>query len=255
MRDQAAIAVLLKESGLLPDQLARLLAVLPGADLKAEVLSTQEQAWTATAAAVLGRDGRPARISLDGRTLAPAPVLSVPLTGPAVARNLDDRPVWQTVSITGVPRDPPPAARNAMRITCRFYTLSGDTLDLDKLRQNTVFVVLFEGRADDTQDHNAMLIQGLPAGWEIAGRFGGGAAPGMAWLGDLTESVTQPASDDRFGAVFKLDGDNRAFRTAIRVRAVTPGEFELPGALLSDMYRPAVFARQATNRIRVQPAE
>ena len=45
------------------------------------------------------------------------------------------------------------------------------------------------------------------------------------------------------------------FRVAVRLRAVTPGEFELPGAEVSDMYRPGVFARQATARIKVLTAE
>ena len=39
------------------------------------------------------------------------------------------------------------------------------------------------------------------------------------------------------------------------LRAVTPGSFELPGAELSDMYRPALFARQAAARINVLASE
>ena len=39
------------------------------------------------------------------------------------------------------------------------------------------------------------------------------------------------------------------------MRAVTPGDFELPGAELTDMYRPGVFARQAAARIKVLAAE
>ena len=70
LRDQVAIAVLLKESGLLPDRLARLLDAMPGADLSPDSLSTQEQAWAAAAAAVLGRDGKPARIAVDGQDQA-----------------------------------------------------------------------------------------------------------------------------------------------------------------------------------------
>ena len=61
LRDQAAMLVLLKESGLMGDRVARLTAALPGGDLDAKTLSTQELAWTAAAAAVLGRDGRPSR--------------------------------------------------------------------------------------------------------------------------------------------------------------------------------------------------
>ena len=255
LRDRMAITTLLKESGLLPDRLTALIATLPGADLKPDLLNTQEAAWAATAAAVLGRDSRPIRVSVNGQDRGPAPVLTVALSGPASARNLDDRPVWQTVSTRGVPIEPAPAARSQMRVTRKFFTLSGEPLNLDQLKQNTVFVLLMEGRADDGQDHNASLIQGLPAGWEIAGRLTAGKTAGMPWLGELTEPEAQPGADDRFAATMSLTADSPAFRLAVRLRAVTPGTYEMPGAELSDMYRPALFARQATARIKVLPAE
>ncbi len=255
LRDQMAIAVLLKESGLLPNRLAALLAAMPGADLKPEVLSTQEQAWAAAAAGVLGRDGRQVRVSVNGQALTPAATASAVLEGPAVVRNLDDRAVWQSVSASGVPVDALPAARAGMRVSRHFYTTAGDTLDLDNLRQNTVFVLLVEGRADDGQDHHAQMLQGLPAGWEVVGLMEAGKAPGMAWLGELSETEAQPAADDRFAAVVALTPDKPSFRVAVRLRAVTPGNFEMPGAALSDMYRPGVLARQAVNRVQVQAAE
>lgn len=99
-----------------------------------------------------------------------------------------------------------------------------------------------------------MLLQGLPAGWEIAGRIAPGTPDGMPWLGELTETEAEPAADDRFAAVLDLTADKPAFRVAVRLRAVTPGDYEIPGAELSDMYRPAVFARQGANRITVLPA-
>jgi uncharacterized protein YfaS (alpha-2-macroglobulin family) len=183
LRDQAAIAVLLKESGLLPERLLALAAALPGADLQADTLSTQEQAWTAAAAGVLGRDGRPAQIALNGQALPIAPVVTVALDGPATARNLGDRAVWQSLSVSGVPAEAPPAARTLMRVQRRFFTLDGAALDPGALKQNTVFVLLLEGRAEDGQDHRALLMQGLPAGWEVAGRFAEvppPACPGLA---------------------------------------------------------------------------
>ena len=255
LRDQVAVALLLKESGLLPDRLGPLLARLPGADLRPESLSTQEEAWAALAGEALGRDGRPARIAVNGAPVAPAALVQVKLTGPADVRNLGDRPVWQTLSASGVPLDPPPAARQMMRVSRRFFTASGDTLNLDQLKQNTVFVVLIEGRADDGQDHRALLDQGLPAGWEIVGRFGSGKIEGMPWLGELSATEAQPAADDRFSATIMLTKDAPAFRVAVRLRAVTPGTFELPGAQLSDMYRPAIFARQASGRLQVLAPE
>jgi uncharacterized protein YfaS (alpha-2-macroglobulin family) len=251
LRDQAAAIVLVKESGLLSDRLSRLVAALPGANLVPASLDTQEQAWAVAAAAVL--TGRPARVALDGTTQPISPLLTVALTQPLQARNLDDQPVWQSVSAAGVPLVAPDAARSQMRITRQFFALDGTPLDLDHLTQNTMFVLLLEGRADDGQTHQAMLLHGLPAGWEIASRFAAGKPPGMDWLGELSDTSAQPAADDRFAAVLDLTPQQPTFRVAVRLRAVTPGTYELPGAELSDMYRPAIFARQATGRITVLP--
>jgi hypothetical protein len=255
LRDQAAIAVLLKESNLPGDRLAKLLDAMPGADLSPDTLSTQEQSWAAAAAGVLGRDGKSAHIALDGKEEPVAPVLSVALSGPVSARNLGDNAVWQSMSVTGIPAAPLPAARAQMRITRQFETLDGQPLDLDHLKQNTVFVLLLEGKTEDGQPHRAMVQQGLPAGWEIAGRMTGSEAPGMKWLGKLSETEAQPGADDRYAAVVALTPEQPAFRLAVRVRAVTPGTFELPGAEAADMYRPGVFARQNAGRITVQAAE
>ena len=160
LRDQLAMAVLLKESGLLTE---RQIAALPGADLRPGYLSTQEAAWAVAVAGLLGKDGQPTRIRLDGKDLTAASITSA-LTGPVTVRNLGDRKVWETVSVTGVPAEAPPAAHVGMRITRKFLKDDGSPLDLDTLKQNTTFVLLLEGRAEDGQDHRAMIMQGLPAG-------------------------------------------------------------------------------------------
>ena len=255
LRDQVAVAMLLRESGLLPDRLQRLLASLPGSDLNPDALSTQEQAWAAAAAAVLGRDGHPVRVALNGTALPVGPSAAAALSGPGTARNVGDQKIGTSLAMTGVLRDAPPASRSQMRVTRKFLNLDGSPLDLDHLRQNTVFVLLLEGRAEDGQAHNAMLLHGLPAGWEIAGRFAAGDVTGAAWLGELSDTLAQPAADDRFAAVMALTPDAASFRVAVRLRAVTPGTYELPGAEVSDMYRPGVYARQATGRVTVLPLE
>ena len=255
VRDQAATAVLLKESGLLPERLGTLVASMPGADLRPTLLSTQEQAWAVAAAAVLGKDGRPTRVQVNGQELPAAALVSASIAGPVTVRNLGERGVWQSVSVTGVPVQAPPAAQSGMRITRKFLRDDGSPLALEQLRQNTSFVLLLEGRAEDGQDHRALIAQGLPAGWEVVGRFGEGDVPGMAWLEKLSATEAQPAADDRYAAVVALPSGDVGFRVAVRLRAVTPGSFELPGAEVSDMYRPAIFARQAASRIRVLAAE
>jgi len=52
LRDQLAVAFLLKRSDLLPDELKSMLAKLPGR-LTPEATDTQEEAWAVAAAAAL----------------------------------------------------------------------------------------------------------------------------------------------------------------------------------------------------------
>ena len=110
-----------------------------------------------------------------------------------------------------------------------------------------------ELRSETNDRHEAMIMQGLPAGWEIASRLPAGDIAGMPWLGTLTEVDSQPALDDRYAAAVTITQQRPFARIAVRLRAVTPGVFELPGAEAQDMYRPGIFARQNAGRITVQP--
>lgn len=250
-RDSLASAVLLRESGVAQDRLPALLARLPGADFTPAVTNTQEQAWAVAAASLLGRDGRPARLTFAGRDLPVQPIVAVPLTAPGSVTNRGDGPVVQAVSIFGVPTSPLPAASQGMRVARRFFALDGQPLNLDALRSGTNFVLLVELRATTGERHEAMIVQGLPAGWEIAGRLPSGDIQGMSWLGTLTEALAVPARDDRFSAAIELTPSQPLARLAVRLRAVTPGRFELPGLEAQDMYRPGVYARQDVGRITV----
>jgi hypothetical protein len=95
----------------------------------------------------------------------------------------------------------------------------------------------------------------LPPGFEIeavvrpedAGRDGV-----YAWLGNIEAPRVAEARDDRFVAALDLRG-RRAQRLAYIVRAVTPGEYTLPGAVAEDMYRADTFARSSTGRIVIAP--
>ncbi|WP_431267942.1 alpha-2-macroglobulin family protein [Dankookia sp. P2] len=134
-RDALAVAVLLKESGLLPDRLPEAIGRLPGPELAPALANTQEQAWAVAAAAALGRDGRPVRVAVNGGAEPPAPQVAVPLSAAGVARNLGEAPLWASVSVTGIPAQPAPAGRAGMRIGRKFLDLAGQPLNLDTLRQ------------------------------------------------------------------------------------------------------------------------
>jgi uncharacterized protein YfaS (alpha-2-macroglobulin family) len=205
------------------------------------------------AAQVLGQGTRAASVAVNGSALPPAPVVVTPLSASGVARNMGAAPVWQAVSITGIPRQALPAAREGFRVTRRFFALNGEPLNLDTLAQNTSFILLMELRSETNDRHEAMITQGLPAGWEIASRLPSGDIAGMPWLGTLTAVDSQPALDDRYAAAVTITQRQPFARVAVRLRAVTPGVFELPGAEAQDMYRPGIFARQNVARITVLP--
>lgn len=253
-RDTAAIVVLMTENGVPRSRIAPLIAHLPGADLKPDTLDTQQLSWLADAAYAAGGDATPVSLVVDGKPLPTAATVSLPLTAPLTVRNAGGQPVWRSVSLTGVPVQAPPAARSGMHVSRRFFALDGKPLDLDHLSQNTEFVLLFEGRIDNPDlPHQVSLLQGLAAGWEIAGRLGPGKVDGMDWLGNLSETRALPSADDRYAAILGLSRESPDFRLAVRLRAVTVGSFGLPGAALADMYQPGLFARQGSATIVVQP--
>jgi len=254
-RDALAVAVLLKESGLLPARLPEALGRLPGGDFTPEATSTQEQAWAVLASRVLNDGGRPVRVAVAGRTLPVGLSASAPLSGPTSVRNLGDAPVVQSVAVLGLPAQPLPATRSGMRITRRFFTPTGEVLNLDTLQQTQSFILLLEASSETREQQTALIQQGLPAGIEISGRLPAGEVAGMEFLGELSEVDAQPALDDRFAAAVTLNAESRVARVAVRLRAVTAGRFELPGAEVADMYRPAIYARQNTGRLTIAPRD
>lgn len=253
LRDQAAATVLVRESGLKVVTPEQLVNALPGSGLDPQALDTQEQAWLAAAGAALRATLPPATVSIAGAKPVTTASLSQPIDGAVSLRNDGSRPAWWSVSVAGVPKTAPPASRHLMQVHRYFFGLDGKPVDPDKLAQNSVFVMVIEGAAEDGQAHQAMLMAGLPAGWEIAGRFGAGKVPGLDWLGQLSATRAQQAADDRFAAAIDLTPQQQAFRVAVMLRAVTPGNYEYPGTELADMYRPALYARQQAVRIDVLP--
>jgi len=259
VRDAAALVVLMREAGVLPERLPELIALLPVGTNVADQTSTQEQAWMLRAARSERAGQTAISLAVDGtvRTL-PDPALIVPAVATpqdrVTLRNAGATPLWQGATFTGVPAAPQPAQRNGMRVSRKFLNLDGMPTNLDAVHRNDKFVVLLEAEAQTGVEHRALLTHGLPAGWEIETiRLSGDPATGYEWLGDLSEPEAAEARDDRYVAAVNLTPDSPKVRLAFMVRAVTPGRYELPGAAMADMYRPTFFARQAAGRIAVLP--
>ena len=261
VRDAAALVTLLGETGMMGTRLAALIDRLPASNTAAKLTSTQEKAWIVLAAETLSRGGAPLALTVTG---APAPRNDPFNLLPDAAQlehgvevgNAGKAAVWQALSVSGIPAQPSPAARDGLRIKRNFFTRDGQPLNLDQIRQNDVFVVVLEGEAGTRLFHQAIVTHPLPAGWEIENPHLGAAGTGdLPWLADLTPTRTTEARDDRYVAAFDLTAEAPKFKLAYLVRAVTPGSYELPGAVVEDMYKPRFFARQAAGRITVHAVE
>jgi len=78
-------------------------------------------------------------------------------------------------------------------------------------------------------------------------------APGtLTWIRGGGEPVNTEFRDDRFTAAFDRKQDSApVFTVAYVVRAVSPGRYVLPQAIVEDMYRPDRFGRTATGKVEI----
>ena len=266
VRDAAALVTLLSEAGQLTH--TRLLALLDRLPVNATAIretNTQEQARLLLAADSLMQGGAPLALIRNGLPMPKGdPVRLVPgpdeLAKGMTVHNAGGQPVWWAVGTYGVPTVPSPASREGFKIKRNFFLRDGTPADLDAVKQNDILLVVLEGETMDKGDdlHAVIASQPLPAGWEIEKHaFNVNDAEHFGWLGSLSDPETAELRDDRYIASLDLQGaaaEVGTFKLAFAVRAVTPGSYEFPGAVLEDMYRPHFFARQAVGRITVKPA-
>ncbi len=206
--------------------------------------STQEDVWTLLAAASLARGAADGTVTVDGNAmtgnvfqrfdelrLASLPVQVV---------NTGNRPIDAQITVTGIPTEPQPAFAEGFTISRTVYTVDGDETDISSVRQNERFVVAITVSADSIGSGQYLVVDPLPAGFEIEN-------PNLAASGDVSQypwlSTDMPdhseARTDQFVAAFtRYDYSGATFTVAYSVRAVSPGSFVQAGAMVEDMYRP-----------------
>jgi alpha-2-macroglobulin len=248
--------------------------------LSAEKLTTQEKAWILAAVHALNKDTRGHALAVNGEE---RPALKLPAAfAPSRAEieagyrvvNSGDTVLWRTLVIAGAPREAPSAMEQGYALDKDYFRLDGTPLDPARLVQNDRIIVSLTGHALDSAGHRTVLVDMLPAGWEIETIIA--RAEEYAFLGPLSQTRFAEARDDRFVAAFDLgdglDGDGRrwawryrerndgerqleadAFHLAYVARVVTPGHFALPAAVVEDMYRPGVMARTGAQETTADP--
>ncbi|HYD32457.1 MAG TPA: alpha-2-macroglobulin [Azospirillaceae bacterium] len=257
LRDQAAALATLADSGLVErEPILALARKLAPRVVEARSVSTQEAAWLVTAARALAEGGASFKLDVDGAAVEGGkPVWRrFDPSAPPMVKNTGSAALNQMVTVTGVPVEVPVPEAHGFEMTRKVFDIQGNPVDLARVRPNDVLVVMLEGESLDGLEHRALVVDRLPAGLEIENVRVADSAPlgGLSWLGDLSPARAVDFRDDRFVAAIDLHQFRKSFRLVYLARAVVPGDFDIPGAYVEDMYRPTLFARGAGGRLTVQ---
>ncbi len=235
-RDMAGVLTLALEAGSKAVDTDALVGQLAARDAP---FSTQEATWRLLAARALLGEGRFGGLTIDGRP-ADGPLVRTMLPGTTAAiANTRERRTTLTVTAFGVPTEPQPAGGNGYAITRSYFTLDGDPVDLGSVAQGTRLVTVLEVTPFARGEARLMVNDALPAGFEIdnPNLIAGGSTAQLAWLDAVGDAAHTEFRQDRFlTAIDRYDAT--PFRLAYIVRAVSPGTFRHPAALVEDMYRP-----------------
>lgn len=210
--------------------------------------STQEAAQVLMAAQALRTDTGPAALSVDD-TPVPGPLVQTRMAGaaPSVIRNLSGDVQDVTLTTYGVPLVAPEAGGYGYSITRSAYDLEGNPVSgpwrVGERRVIVLRVVPFEALGA-----RLMVDDPLPAGIEIdnPNLLRAGDVRGLDWLTLASPEHAEFRSDRFLAAVDHRSED--AFELAYIARAVSPGDFHHPAALVEDMYRAEYRAVTETGR-------
>ena len=255
LRDLAAVIALGYESG--ETGIARnLQGRLDGSVRNPDSLNTQEEAQLLRAAHFMLAAAGQIHIDATGVTPLPGaggtPRWSVGRLASARFVNSGAGALWRTVTVHGTPLGSPPGESHGLSVGKSYFTFAGGAADPSAMRQGERLIVRISGANAEGRVVPLVIDDALPAGYEIEMVLGPDDAQNgpFKFLGTLSTASAQESRDDRYVAAMELQG-NKSFTLAYVARAVTPGDFYLPGAEARDMYKPAVFGRSAGARSRI----
>jgi uncharacterized protein YfaS (alpha-2-macroglobulin family) len=224
--------------------------------------STQDDAWLVLAARALGKQDVRVGVEdggLDGdqqgplyRNISEEDLGINPLT----VTNRGNTPLEAVISVSGAPTTPEPAADHGLKLERSFHKLNGEEIDIKTARQNERIVVVLTVTEAKPQFARVALTDYVPAGFEIDNpRLVSSAnTGGLDWISHAANPVHTAFRDNRFVAAFERHADSPVVYTvAYVVRAVSPGKYVLPQAVVEDMYAPDRFGRTGTGTVTVLP--
>ncbi len=261
LRDAAAFVTLASEGRAPQKTIDDAISRVDAARTLSSYTSTQEDAWLVLAARALAKQLNAISLTVAGEKRQGAYYRSLradQLAAPLTVTNNGDGNVQAVVSASGAPLTPEPAAERGFKIEREFHMLDGEAADPAKAKQNQRFVVVLKMTEPQPQFGRVIVADYLPAGFEIDNPklVSSADTGGLAWITDAADPVNTEFRDDRFTAAFdRKQDDSPVFTVAYVVRAVSPGHYVMPQAIVEDMYRPDRFGRTATGSIEVTAAK
>jgi alpha-2-macroglobulin len=257
LRDAAAVVALASESGAQRATVQAAVQRVESVRANLRPTSTQEDAWLLLAASAMAKDA--GKVSLDvGGTPTPHALYRTIRAGdlkePLRITNTGEDQVQAVVTVSGAPVTPEPAAEKGFKIERQNFTLGGDPIDPKEVKQNTRMVVVLRVTEGQPQFGRVILADYLPAGFEIDNPrlVSSGDTGTLEWITDAVEPANTEFRDDRFTAAFERKKDDApVFTVAYVVRAVAPGKYVRPQAVVEDMYRPDRYGCTATESVEV----
>ncbi|KCZ90663.1 alpha-2-macroglobulin family protein [Hyphomonas johnsonii] len=263
LRDVAGVMALASEADMAP-VVARLAEKL-GKDVPdADTLTTQEKAFILLAVNDFNRGENAFRLVVEGlgrnKDNQRQYLISEEQVASGVTFKLEGKaPMFRTVMVTGAPEKAPPAASSKLKVDKTYFTMTGGKVDLSRVNQGDQLVVRLTVTPEERRLNPVIVADLLPAGFEIEtvlkpadGKRTNNTSGAFAFVGEIAQAQSEQAQDDRFVAAVDVYGDAKTL--AYVVRAVTAGDFAMPGVVAEDMYRPAVYARSRPGRVVITGA-
>ncbi len=262
LRDLAAATTLLAEAKVPRNDLFTMWNVAVDQYQRQNYLSTQEQRWLLSAAAAILALDAPYHFAVDGEVFenfqgAFRRSFSADAKSAVVLTNLGSASLMLEIGRSGYPKTAPKIPADGFAaLEKQYFHPNGQVADLTKVKVGDLLVVLISGSITEKRPYQALLADLLPAGVRIEnGNLGGSSVETFALLGELTSDVSQmELRDDRFVLAFNPHGDyQKTFRFAYLVRALTPGNYVLPPAVIEDMYQAQFRAQTTVQSLTIKP--
>ncbi|MGI4850939.1 MAG: alpha-2-macroglobulin family protein [Janthinobacterium lividum] len=225
-----------------------------------DLLSTFEKGWLVRAALTLSDLQKPLNLTeqntnnITNTKVWQRQLSYEDLKSSYALTNKDASPVIYSYTLEGDLKDAKSIPNLGFDLTRQFYNVDGQILSLDKIKSGDCVIVVFDGLLKEADTHEVLLLDLLPAGFEIDGLKIDTFSPdsSLTWLTDLTDLSRVEKREDRFVAAFRLS-DTKKFKVAYMARAVTPGQYTYPAASVESMYRPQFSARTDVEKLVIIP--